>query len=392
MTDKITSIISHLQSGGLVIVIDDDDREAEGDLVGIASLATPETVNFMIQQAGGLICVPMAPKIAEKLNLPAMTAENTDHYQTAFTVSVDHESTSTGISAADRAATIKALANPLSSATEFRKPGHIFPLVGVEGGVVKRRGHTEAAIDLASLAGQFEVAYICEILNSDGTMARKNKLIERAQEWHLPVITVQELVNYREKQVHKEVTVKLPTAYGEFDLTMYTATGGLEHLLLSMGEPTKEPVLVRIHSECLTGDVFSSHRCDCGEQLQAAMKRIAEEGSGHILYLRQEGRGIGLLNKMKAYKLQESGWDTYEANQQLGFSPDERDYRAAVGILNQLELTQIKLLTNNPDKIQALTDEGLTIVERIPLETTVYQENKDYLTTKKTKSHHLFSL
>lgn len=384
--------INTLKNGGLIIVADDEDREAEGDLVGLAEFVTPDTVNFMTKYGRGLICAPIAEKIAQQLALDEMTQKNTDAFGTAFTISVDHKNTTTGISAFDRALTIKELANPVSVANDFLRPGHIFPLIAVNGGTLKRRGHTEAAIDLAKLAHSVEAAYICEILNEDGTMARMPDLIRLSKEWKLPLITIDELAQFLAE--NNQTTVHLPTEYGEFKLSMYEDEENREHLLLTKGDiqnsPT--PLLVRIHSECLTGDVFGSHRCDCGEQLHEAMKRIEEEGTGAILYLRQEGRGIGLKNKLKAYQLQEEGFDTYQANVALGFSPDERDYHFAANILNTIGVTSIRLMTNNPEKISELQAAGINIVERVAIETLPHKENHDYLTTKKNKFHHYLSV
>ncbi|MDK4210142.1 GTP cyclohydrolase II [Enterococcus mundtii] len=389
---NITEAIKTLKKGGLIIVADDEDREAEGDLVGLAEYVTPEAVNFMIKFGRGLICAPISKKIAQHLSLEEMTTHNTDAFGTAFTISVDHKHTKTGISAFDRATSIKALADPRSKSSDFLRPGHIFPLISVDGGTLIRRGHTEAAIDLAKLANSIEAAYICEILKEDGTMARMKDLTRLSKEWQLPLITIDELVNFLEESSH--ITVNLPTDYGDFKLTIYEEGEKLEHLLLTKGDiqNSQSPTLVRVHSECLTGDVFGSHRCDCGEQLHEAMRMIAEEGTGAILYLRQEGRGIGLRNKLKAYQLQEQGFDTYEANIELGFAPDERDYHFATDILKSIGTTTIRLLTNNPDKVTELQKAGITIVERVPIETFPQKENQAYLKTKKDKFNHYLSL
>lgn len=374
------------------MVADDDDREAEGDLVGVANLVSPESVNFMVTFARGLICTPVSKQIADRLKLREMVKENTDSFGTAFTVSVDHQETSTGISAYDRAKTIEILAKNESVSEEFHRPGHIFPLIGKEGGVLERRGHTEAAIDLAKLTNQSEVAYICEILNEDGTMARRPQLKQFAQKHKLPFITVEELVTYLNAE--EPLTVSLPTAFGEFDLTLFEDQQAKEHLLLSKGEirQSKEPLLVRVHSECLTGDIFGSHRCDCGEQLHEAMRMIEKKGKGAILYLRQEGRGIGLKNKLHAYQLQEQGMDTFDANLALGFKPDERDYQFAAEILDALGVEKIDLITNNPEKIEQLEALGININKRIPLEIPAVKENENYLKTKKQKFHHLLTI
>ncbi|EGO8523635.1 TPA: bifunctional 3,4-dihydroxy-2-butanone-4-phosphate synthase/GTP cyclohydrolase II [Enterococcus faecalis] len=389
---NIQEAIEFLRKGKLIVVADDDDREAEGDLVGVANLVSPESVNFMVTFARGLICTPVSKQIADRLKLREMVKENTDSFGTAFTVSVDHQETSTGISAYDRAKTIEILAKNESVSEEFHRPGHIFPLIGKEGGVLERRGHTEAAIDLAKLTNQSEVAYICEILNEDGTMARRPQLKQFAQKHKLPFITVEELVTYLNAE--EPLTVSLPTAFGEFDLTLFEDQQAKEHLLLSKGEirQSKEPLLVRVHSECLTGDIFGSHRCDCGEQLHEAMRMIEKKGKGAILYLRQEGRGIGLKNKLHAYQLQEQGMDTFDANLALGFKPDERDYQFAAEILDALGVEKIDLITNNPEKIEQLEALGININKRIPLEIPAVKENENYLKTKKQKFHHLLTI
>lgn len=387
---KIQATIKHLQEGGLAIIMDDADREAEGDLVGLASEATPEKVNFMTKYARGLMCVPMAPEVAERLKLPQMTADNSDPFGTAFTISVDHHSTTTGISAFDRWRTITHLAAPTAKNEDFYKPGHIFPLVAKKNGVLERNGHTEAAVDLARLAGVEPVAYICEILKDNGEMARSVELHEKAAEFGLPIITIKELQEYRQSLASKPVEeVHLPSQYGDFRLRWFDDN----NLALIKGDidPTT-PVMVRLHSECFTGDVLGSLRCDCGPQLHEAMRRIEKNGSGIIIYLRQEGRGIGLANKLRAYYLQEHGYDTVEANEKLGFAPDERRYDQAVAILHQLGITKINLLTNNPDKITQLQLGDIEINERIPLEIAPNNYDENYLITKKNKFHHLLNL
>lgn len=387
---KIQATIKHLQEGGLAIVMDDADREAEGDLVGLASEATPEKVNFMTKYARGLMCVPMAPEVAERLKLPQMTADNSDPFGTAFTISVDHHSTTTGISAFDRWRTITHLAAPTAKNEDFYKPGHIFPLVAKKNGVLERDGHTEAAVDLARLAGVEPIAYICEILKDNGEMARSVELHEKAAEFGLPIITIKELQEYRQSLASKPVEeVHLPSQYGDFRLRWFDDN----NLALIKGDidPTT-PVMVRMHSECFTGDVLGSLRCDCGPQLHEAMRRIEKNGSGIIIYLRQEGRGIGLANKLRAYHLQEHGYDTVEANEKLGFAPDERQYDRAVAILHQLGITKINLLTNNPDKIAQLQLGDIEINERIPLEIAPNNYDENYLITKKNKFHHLLNL
>ncbi|GEK36869.1 bifunctional 3,4-dihydroxy-2-butanone-4-phosphate synthase/GTP cyclohydrolase II [Enterococcus thailandicus] len=388
---KIEEALLELRKGNLIIVADDESREAEGDLVGIANLVSPETINFMTKFARGLICAPITLQRAKQLQLTEMVQKNTDPFGTAFTISVDYETTVTGISAYDRAKTIKALGQTTTKATMFHQPGHIFPLIGKEGGVLKRRGHTEAALDLAKLTNQSEAAYICEILNEDGTMARLEQLKVLAHSWQMPLITVEELKQYLEEQ---RPTVQLPTAYGDFELTLFEDNAGEEHLLLTKGDVRKseEPLLVRIHSECLTGDVFGSHRCDCGDQLHEAMRMISERGTGAILYLRQEGRGIGLKNKLLAYQLQETGIDTYDANLALGFEPDERTYQFAVEMLKKTGIQRIELLTNNPEKVTQLMEQGIEVVKRVPLEIPPEKENYTYLQTKKTRFHHLLSI
>lgn len=387
---KIQTALDRLQKGGLVIVMDDLDREAEGDLVGLASVATPAKVNFMTKHARGLMCVPMAPTVAERLELPQMTTTNTDPFGTAFTISVDHHSTTTGISAFDRCRTITHLADPVARNADFYKPGHIFPLVAKAGGVLERNGHTEAAVDLARLAGAEPVAYICEILQENGEMARSPELHELAAEYGLPIITIKELQEYRRTPVSRPVEeVHLPSTYGDFRLRWFAGN----NLALIKGDLSgPAPVLVRLHSECFTGDVLGSLRCDCGPQLHAAMKQIDAAGRGVILYLRQEGRGIGLANKLRAYRLQEQGYDTVEANQQLGFQPDERQYNQAAAMLNQLGVHRVALLTNNPDKITQLQLDGIEITERLPLEIQPNQYDRQYLATKKAKFHHLLTL
>lgn len=387
---KIQNALTHLKNGGLVIVMDDEDREAEGDMIGLASKATPQKVNFMTKYARGLMCVPMAPKIAEKLQLSQMTSNNTDPFGTAFTISVDHKSTTTGISAFDRWRTITHLADSSAKSEDFYKPGHIFPLVAKENGVLERNGHTEAAVDLAKLAGEEPVAYICEILKSNGEMARSKELHEIAEEYSLPIITIKELQEYRKNEVSKSVEeVKLPTEYGNFKLHYFTR----DNLALIKGDISgDDPVMVRLHSECFTGDVLGSLRCDCGPQLHKAMQQIEKRGRGIILYLRQEGRGIGLRNKLKAYRLQEKGYDTVEANTHLGFKADERHYEIAAQILQELGVHRINLLTNNPDKIKQLKLDGIEIVRRLPLEIAPNIHDQKYLITKKQKFHHMLNL
>ncbi|GAB6935494.1 MAG: bifunctional 3,4-dihydroxy-2-butanone-4-phosphate synthase/GTP cyclohydrolase II [Calditerricola sp.] len=394
MFDRIEEAIAELKAGRVIIVVDDEDRENEGDFVALAEKATPEVVNFMITHGRGLVCVPITEERARELDLPPMVEHNTDRHGTAFTVSVDHISTTTGISAYERARTIQALIDPAARPTDFRRPGHIFPLVAKKGGVLRRAGHTEAAVDLARLAGAYPAGVICEIIKEDGTMARVPDLRRIADRFGLKMITIADLIRYRsrtDKLVRREVEVRLPTAFGEFRVIGYSnEVDHREHIALVKGELDPEkPVLVRVHSECLTGDVFGSYRCDCGPQLHAALKKIEEEGSGVLLYMRQEGRGIGLLNKLKAYKLQEQGLDTVEANLHLGFPADARDYGIGAQILYDLGVRKMRLMTNNPRKRAALEGYGLTIVERVPLEIPPNRENVRYLWAKKHKLGHL---
>lgn len=395
--DRVEDAIEAIRRGEMVIVADDEDRENEGDLVMAASSITPEAVNFMVEHGRGLVCVTMFPDRADELDLPLMTDQNTDPQQTAFTISVDAHTrfgVTTGISAQDRAKTIQLLADSGTRPDDFRRPGHVFPLRAKPGGVLRRVGQTEASVDLARLAGLPPVGVICEILAGDGTMARRPQLEEFAQEHGLKFITVAQIVRYRltrTRLVERIAEARMPTEYGDFTVLGYhSVMDGREHVALVKGDPAgREDVLVRMHSECLTGDVFGSQRCDCGEQLHAAMRQIDEEGTGAIVYLRQEGRGIGLGNKLKAYHLQDGGMDTVEANEELGFQPDLRDYGIGAQILLDLGLRSIRLLTNNPKKIVGLDGYDLQITGREPLKVEPGEFNREYLATKKTKLGHI---
>lgn len=396
--NSIEQAIEGIRGGRMVIVVDDEDRENEGDLTMAAEKVTPEAVNFMTKVGRGLICVPLAGERLKALRLPLMVSENTSPYETAFCIAVDAKvGVATGISAYDRAVTIRALVDPKARPEDFTSPGHIFPLRAREGGVLTRAGLTEAAVDLARLAGLYPVGVICEILNEDGTMARVPELARLARKYHLKLITVKDLIEFRmrrERLVRQVAETTLPTRWGRWRALLYhSAVDGKHHLALVLREwKLQEPVLVRVHSECLTGDVFGSLRCDCGPQLDRAMELIAKEGKGVLLYMRQEGRGIGLANKLKAYELQDQGFDTVEANERLGFKPDLREYGIGAQILADLGLSQLRLLTNNPRKIVGLEGYGLKIVEHLPLTVEPTQENLVYLRAKQEKLGHLFDL
>ncbi len=391
---KIEEAIEDLKRGKMIVVVDDEDRENEGDLVMAAEKVTPDAVNFMARYGRGLICVPLTPERIDELDFPLMVTHNTDSHETAFTVSVDAKEVTTGISAHERALTIQKIIDPQACPADFTRPGHIFPLRAKEGGVLRRAGHTEASIDLAKLAGLYPAGVICEIMNEDGTMARIPELMEYIKVHDLKIITVADLIQYRMKKeqlVWRSAETVLPTQYGDFQLIAYdNNVDHKTHLALVVGEiAPARPVLVRVHSECLTGDVLGSLRCDCGRQLSQAMKQIAGEGNGIIVYMRQEGRGIGLVNKLKAYHLQDCGRDTVEANEELGFPSDLRDYGIGAQILVDLGVKQMRLLTNNPRKVKVLEGYNLTIVERVPLEIPAGEHNRYYLQTKKNKLGHL---
>lgn len=393
MFHTIEEALADLKQGKMIIVVDDENRENEGDFVALAELATPEVINFMATYGKGLICTPLSPAIASRLQLAPMVARNTDFHQTAFTVSVDHMETTTGISAFERAKTIEKLIDPTAKAADFRRPGHVFPLIAKPDGVLARPGHTEAAVDLAMLAGSTHAGVICEIMNADGTMARLPELQQTAQTLNMKIITIEALIAYRlekEQVITREATVVMPTTAGDFTMIGYSNTlDDKEHIALTKGTLHEaEAPLIRIHSECLTGDVFGSKRCDCGPQLQAALTAIEQDGTGAVLYMRQEGRGIGLLNKLKAYELQEQGYDTVEANEMLGFASELRDYRLCAQMLKDLGVTTVRLLTNNPDKVAQLERYGITVSARIPLIAGLAQENANYMATKKHKMQH----
>jgi len=395
MLNTITEAIEDIKAGKTIIVVDDEDRENEGDFLTAARNATPEAINFMAKYGRGLICAPISAKRAAELELEPMVGHNTSSHETNFTVSVDliGQGCTTGISATDRSKTTLALIDPATKPEDLGRPGHIFPLIAKDGGVLRRAGHTEAAIDMAVMAGFEPAGLICEIMKDDGEMARLPDLMEFAKEFDMKIVSVKDLISYRlanESLIRKDVSVKMPTQWGVFDMVAYTQIDtGENHLALVKGTWEKdEPVLVRVHSSCVTGDIFGSCRCDCGPQLHKAMEMIEKEGKGVVLYMNQEGRGIGLINKLKAYSLQENGFDTVDANLQLGFKMDQRDYGIGAQILRSLNITQMRLMTNNPKKRAGLVGYGIKVVENVPMEITANPHNETYLKTKRDKMGH----
>lgn len=392
--NSIEEVIEDLKAGKPVIIVDDESRENEGDLVLAAEFSTRESINFIIKEARGLLCTPMLERDLLRLGIPQMVERNTDNHETAFTVSVDHVDTTTGISPEERAVTMQKLIDPNAKPEDFRRPGHVFPLRYKEGGVLVRQGHTEASIDLCKLAGLYPAAVICEITNDEGYMSRMDDLLAFSKKHGLKIASVEALIEYRkrhDKLVSIAAETKLPTKYGDFRIIIFkNEVDHKEHLMIVKGDVRgKSDVLMRIHSECLTGDVFGSHRCDCGEQLENALRCIEEQGEGIVIYMRQEGRGIGLTNKIKAYTLQDEGYDTVEANVKLGFPPDMREYSLAAQMLRELDVKSVKLLTNNPEKKEDLERWGITVSKRVPIVIKANSVNAKYLNTKKEKMRHM---